>query len=113
MKYASQAEALQLHMEHADDEVGAYRGRRAWRDQCRRLHGHLLADNYLDAAVSSPALYAWRTRAYWIAGLTGRYDPEWCAAEILRLPVDALAFSDLPGLVSTLLAIGGIDDSSR
>jgi hypothetical protein len=113
MKFASQAEALHWHMEHADDEIGAYRGRRAWRDQCRRLHGHLLADNYLEAAVSSPALYAWRTRAYWIAGLTGRYDPEWCAAEVLRLPVDALDLPDLPGLVSTLLDIARAHASDR
>jgi len=113
MQYASQAEALQWHMEHADDEVGAYRGRRAWRDQCRRQHGHLLADSYLDAVVSSPALAAWRMRAYWVAGLTGRYDPEWCAAEVLRLSVDALDITDLPGLVSTLLDIGSAHASDR
>jgi len=113
MQYASQAEALQWHMEHADDEMGAGRGLRAWNEQLRRHGGRPVAVVYLAAAVSSPALYAWRTRAYWIAGLTRRDDPEWCAAEILRLPVDALDLADLPGLVSTLLDIGGSDDSSR
>jgi hypothetical protein len=113
MNYASLAEALQCHMEHADDEVGAYRGRRAWREQCRRQHGHLLADSYLDAVVSSPALAAWRMRAYWIAALTGRYDPDWCAAEVARLSTDALGEEDLPGLVSTLLDIGSAHASVR
>jgi hypothetical protein len=52
-------------------------------------------------------------RAYWVAGLTGRYDPEWCAAEVLRLSVDALDITDLPGLVSTLLDIGSAHASDR
>jgi len=112
MQYASQAEALQWHMEHADDEMGAGRGLRAWDEQVRRLGGRPAAVVYLEAAVSSPALYAWRTRAYWIAGLTRRDDPEWCVAEILRLPVDALGEDDMPGLVSTLLDIGGHDEST-
>ena len=113
MNFASRAEALQLHMEHADDEMGAGRGLRAWNEQLRRHGGRAVAVVYLEAAVSSPALYAWRTRAYWIAGLTRRDDPDWCAAEILRLPVDALDLADLPGLVSTLLDIGASYDSSR
>ena len=113
MNFASQAEALQWHMEHPEDEVGAYRGRRAWREQCRRTHGHFIADAYLDAAVSSPALAAWRMRAYWIAALTGRYDPDWCAAEVARLSTDALGEEDLPGLVSTLLDIGSAHASVR
>ena len=113
MMYASQAEALDMHMTHPDDEVGAYRGRRAWREQCRRTHGQLIADAYLDAAVSSPALSAWRMRAYWIAALTGRYDPDWCAAEVARLSTDALGEEDLPGLVSTLLDIGSAHASVR
>lgn len=113
MQYASQAEALQWNMDHAADEMGAARGIRAWRDQVRREGGRTVADSYLVAAVSSPALYAWRARAYWIAGLTRRDDADWCAAEILRLPVDALDIHDLPGLVSTLLDIGSAHASVR
>jgi hypothetical protein len=113
MQFASQAEALHWSMDHADDEMGAARGLRAWREQVQREGGRIVADAYLVAAVSSPALYAWRARAYWIAGLTRRDDPDWCAAEILRLSTDALDIHDLPGLVSTLLDIGGAYDSSR
>ena len=113
MQYASQAEALHWSMDHADDEMGAARGLRAWREQVRRESGRIVPDSYLEAAVSSPALYAWRARAYWIAGLTRRDDPDWCAAEILRLSTDALDIHDLPGLVSTLLDIGASDASSR
>ena len=65
MQFASQAEALHWNMEHADDEMGAARGLRAWSDQVRREGGRTVADTYLVAAVSSPALYAWRARAYW------------------------------------------------
>ena len=113
MQYASQAEALDAHMEHPEDEVGAARGLRAWREQVRREGGRTVADSYLVAAVSSPALSAWRMRAYWIAALTGRYDPDWCAAEVARLSTDALGEEDLPGLVSTLLDIGSAHASVR
>lgn len=113
MMYASQAEALHWNMDHADDEMGAARGLRAWRDQVRRESGRIVPDSYLEAAVSSPALYAWRARAYWIAGLTRRDDPDWCAAEVARLSTDALDIHDLPGLVSTLLDIGSAHASIR
>ena len=46
MQYASQAEALQWHMEHADDEMGAGRGLRAWDEQVRRLGGRPVAVVY-------------------------------------------------------------------
>ena len=113
MQFASQAEALHWSMDHADDEMGAARGLRAWREQVQREGGRIVPDTYLVAAVSSPALYAWRARAYWIAALTGRDDPDWCAAEVARLSTDALGEEDLPGLVSTLLDIGSAHASVR